>query len=415
MRIAIVGQPFDRVQLPVEGGSIKIWSHEVARRLAGRRQVVVYARRGGNQAPVEWADGVEYRRASAVSEPALLGRLRLPWHRSRPPFSRAYAYCSYFARVAMDLRRFQPDCILLHNYSQGLPILRAFNPGARIALLMHCRWLEQLDRQMLEPRLRQADLVCGCSEFLSEGIRRRFPQLAARVRTIYNGVDLERFSPAEGRGWNRVLFVGRVSPEKGVHVLLEAFERVLRRRPEAELSIVGPGAVLTPELLGDQGDDPLVSALAPLCRPGYPESIKANLPARVAPAVHFVGNVGYSRLAEYYRRADLFVFPSILHEAFGLPVAEAMAAGLPVIATESGGIPEVVQHGYTGLLAPRGNAGALAEAITLLLQEPKRARRMGQAGRERAGRFTWDRTAEQLVEVMEGPLAAAAVAGVMEV
>jgi glycosyltransferase involved in cell wall biosynthesis len=403
MKIAIVSQPFDRVHLPVEGGSIKIWTHEVARRLAKSHDVVVYARRGRRQASRELFEEIEYRRISAVSEPALLARLKWQWPASKPPFSRAFAYSTYFSRVAVDACRIKPDYILIHNYSQGIPILRAFHPKARVALLMHCLWLQQLDPQMLSGRLCRADALCGCSDFVSEGIRRAFPQYASRVRTIYNGVDLARFSSATRGFRGRVLFVGRISPEKGIHVLLEAFERVLRRHPFAQLDIVGPGSVLTRELLADQGGDDLVSALAPLCHQGYVDAIRSRIPPSIAPSIHFAGNVSYSRLVEYYRHAEVFVFPSVIHEAFGLPVAEAMASGLPVVAAHSGGISEIVRHGQTGLLVPRGDPAELAEAIGLLLDDPERCQRMGRAGTERAAEFTWARTVEQLLAAFENP------------
>jgi glycosyltransferase involved in cell wall biosynthesis len=402
MKIAIVGQPFDRVFLPVEGGSIKIWTHEVARRLAAAHEVVVYCRKGGRQAGTERFEGVEYRRVSALSEPALMAKMRWRWPASKPPFSRAFSYSTYFFRVALGARGFKPDCILIHNYSQGIPIVRAFHPRARIALLMHCLWLQQLDQRMLDGRLQRADALCGCSNFISDGIRSAFPRYASRVQTVFNGVDTQRFSPRPRSGVGRVLFAGRISPEKGIHVLLEAFERVLRRHPRAQLDLVGPGSVLTPELLADQGDDRLISDLVPLCHPGYGDAIRQRMSPAAAQAVRFHGNVPYSKLAEYYGRADVFVFPSVIPEAFGLPVAEAMASGLPVVAAKSGGIPEIVRHGQTGLLVPRGDPEALAEAIGLLLDDPGRGVRMGQAGRERAASFTWEKTVEQLLAAFDG-------------
>jgi len=80
----------------------------------------------------------------------------------------------------------------------------------------------------------------------------------------------------------------------------------------------------------------------------------------------------------------------------GIPAAEAMGCETPVVASDAGGLPEVVEHGVTGLIVPRGDSTALAEAIGSLLEDPERRRRMGIAGRERALRlFDWDRSAEQ--------------------
>ena len=77
-----------------------------------------------------------------------------------------------------------------------------------------------------------------------------------------------------------------------------------------------------------------------------------------------------------------------------------MGCEVPVVATDAGGLPEVVEHGVTGLVVPRGDATALAGAIGVMLEDPALRRRMGEAGRARALRlFDWDRTAEQLEEV----------------
>jgi glycosyltransferase involved in cell wall biosynthesis len=100
-------------------------------------------------------------------------------------------------------------------------------------------------------------------------------------------------------------------------------------------------------------------------------------------------------LPQYYRAAAVSVVPS-LEEGFGIPAAEAMGCETPVVASDAGGLPEVVEHGVTGLVVPRGDSAALAAAIGSLLEDPERRRRMGAAGRARALRlFDWDRTAEQ--------------------
>jgi glycosyltransferase involved in cell wall biosynthesis len=82
-------------------------------------------------------------------------------------------------------------------------------------------------------------------------------------------------------------------------------------------------------------------------------------------------------------KADIFVTPSV-SEGLGVAVLEAMAMGRPVVATATGGLPEAVLDGETGLLVPPGEPAALAEALVSLLRDPTRARRMGEAGRERA-------------------------------
>ena len=104
-----------------------------------------------------------------------------------------------------------------------------------------------------------------------------------------------------------------------------------------------------------------------------------------------------SEICAHYARAGIFVFPSLWHEPFGIPVIEAMAAGLPVVATRAGALPEVVVDGETGILVERGDSAGLADAIGTLLADPQLRQRMGAAGRRRVQQlFTWDRSVARL-------------------
>jgi glycosyltransferase involved in cell wall biosynthesis len=99
------------------------------------------------------------------------------------------------------------------------------------------------------------------------------------------------------------------------------------------------------------------------------------------------------------------VIPS-LEEGFGIPAAEAMGCETPVVASDAGGLPEVVEDGVTGLIVPRGDSNALADAMGSLLADPARRAEMGRAGRERALRlFDWDRTAEQFEKIYASVMA----------
>jgi glycosyltransferase involved in cell wall biosynthesis len=123
----------------------------------------------------------------------------------------------------------------------------------------------------------------------------------------------------------------------------------------------------------------------------------------MADKVSFVGSIPYFELLDRYRAADVFVFPSVWNEPFGLPVAEAMACGVPVVATRSGGIVEIVEDGETGLLVERGNAAELAGAIGSLLADDARRVAMGRAAAQRANEvFAWERVAVALGGVYRG-------------
>jgi glycosyltransferase involved in cell wall biosynthesis len=114
--------------------------------------------------------------------------------------------------------------------------------------------------------------------------------------------------------------------------------------------------------------------------------------------VNFLGYISGIKKYSYYKSADVCVFPSI-YEAFGIVLLEAMACGKPVVASNVGGIPFVVEEGKTGLLFESGNVEDLADKIVTILKDEELREKMGEAGRERAKEFTWDKIAERTVEV----------------
>ena len=271
---------------------------------------------------------------------------------------------------------------------------------------MHDHSLADFDPAVIAPRLEEVALILACSRFVADEIRRLYPAAAARCHELYNGVD-ERFLEvtAPPAASQNVLFVGRLCPEKGVHVLLAAMSQVLQahrapasawwdrwmwRRRTSWIRIAAtrssmPAAVLRPP------ERLLRSRLPPGER------------ARRARVLH--GRVANEDICSHYSRAGIFVFPSIWHEPFGIPVIEAMAAGLPVVATRAGALPEVVVDGETGILVERGDSDGLAAAINRLLADPHLRQRMGNAGRERVKRlFTWERSVTRLQELYDGIL-----------
>jgi glycosyltransferase involved in cell wall biosynthesis len=185
-----------------------------------------------------------------------------------------------------------------------------------------------------------------------------------------------------------------VAPDKGLHVLADAFRELRPRFPDLELELVGPEAPVAREMQLALSSDPLVRALDVFYGRSYVEALRERL-GEDAAAVRFSGRLEVDEMPARYRTAIIGVQPSF-EEAFGLPVVEAMATGLPVVATRVGGLPEIVVDGVNGLLVPAGDAPALGAAIERLLADPELARRMGAAGRRRAvERYSWDVVAEE--------------------
>jgi glycosyltransferase involved in cell wall biosynthesis len=405
VKIAFVHQPFGTALPPLQE-SIGIWIYEVARRVAASCEVLVYAK-SRLWRKTRQHEGMQYRLLPTVPDRVWHTMLK-PWcprrGTTRPFFASRLHYVGYALQVAYDVRAQQCDVIHLHNFSQFVPILRAFNPRSKIVLHMHCEWLSQLDRSMVARRLSQVDLVIGCSDYITEKIRRRFPQFAGRCQTIRNGANVSDFTPENGsnrqqqNGTRRLLFVGRISPEKGLHVLLEALPEVIKYYPHVQLTIVGPKAAAPVEFIAALSDDETIANLAIFYHRNYHTHLYERLQAlQITDYVTFTGSVPYARTVDHYGAADVVVQPS-LSESSSLPVLEAMASGLPVVATRVGGIPESVEHEKTGFLVEPGNPLALARAILRLLTDDSLRRAMGKAARRRAvDLFSWERVADNVL------------------
>jgi glycosyltransferase involved in cell wall biosynthesis len=411
MRVAFISQPTSDFVIPPRG-SITIWIHEVARRLTSSCEVIIYARRGQHQSKLEHMEGVQYRRVSL----ALDGLVRKVARRmskfgdvESPFFASSWNYFWYGLQVAKDVRSQRCDVVHIINFSQLAPIIRALNPKIKIVLHMHCEWLTQLNRTLIERRLKVVDSVVGCSEYITERIRRRFPKFSGLYQTVYNGTDVVHFiardssAPSRGNHSKRVLFVGRVSPEKGLHLLVDAFQKVVEHHPDAQLEIVGPREQLSLESLVALSDDPMVSGLASFYEGSSPTNYFTRLTEqlealKIEDQVSFAGPLRHGEVINRYRDAAVVVNPSF-SESFGMSLVEAMSCQVPVVATRVGGMQEIAEGSEVGLLVEPGDAQALADAIIRLLSNEGLRRSIGKAGRQRAIEcFSWDRIAKELLE-----------------
>jgi glycosyltransferase involved in cell wall biosynthesis len=212
-----------------------------------------------------------------------------------------------------------------------------------------------------------------------------------------------------------IMYAGAISPHKGIHILLEAFEKILDRFPDTTLNLIGVHATYAPNETFDETDRDTFASVAgfyethsmqrlkarlgwaPPDAGTYVQCLKSRLSGRAAARVRILGMIPRRDLLEHYYASDVFVFPPLWNEGFGIPPLEAMAAGVPVVATRSGAVPEMVLDGITGILIEKNDAPALAKALARLLSDEELRRRMGQAGRRRAlQEFTWDGIAADL-------------------
>lgn len=400
MKIAFVAQPFDGV-LPPHQNSIGLIIYHTARQLAREAQVTVYlAQREG--IGVQQLGNVTYRPVPTRGDHRLMSLARrIPGLTDRTKLLSSSFYSLFYAvRVALDARIRSFDIIHILNFSQFAPLIKRFNRCSKVALEMQCEWLEQIDRTIIERRLRSVDLITGDSDHIVDGIRSALPKITIPVVTTYNGFDAERFTPLQepdfgvGRRTQTALFVGRVSPEKGVHLLLEAFAKVLERLPTVRLVVAGPRTHLPLEYISGLSNDRNITQLTAF----YDGTISTNyndyidkraIELGIMDKIEFTGSLPQEQLPAVYRGASVLVNPSF-SESFGMSLVEAMAVGRPVVGTRVGGMKEIVEHGVTGFLVESGDTKGLTEALVRLLTEPELAADMGRRGRERAlERFSW--------------------------
>lgn len=190
---------------------------------------------------------------------------------------------------------------------------------------------------------------------------------SAKVRRLYNGVDLESIRPVRrptAPGTPEVLCVARLVEKKGVELLLDAIALLRKRHVNLRCTIVGDG-------------------------PQAEELRRRATALRLDDTVDFLGAQTHEQVVGHLNRADLFVLPAKIaadgdRDALPTVLLEAMASGLPCLSTAVGGIPEIIAHRSTGLVVPPDNSWALAEAIAELLRNPTLCATMGRAGRRRA-------------------------------
>jgi glycosyltransferase involved in cell wall biosynthesis len=408
-----IAQVYPHADIPVPQtqlyDALAIVNYEIGRHLARRHEVITYPKWVPGEKELERHEGVTYRRIPqgidrALNSLKVLDAARL-LNRRRPFRLSPFYYAHYARKVARDAAERGCDLVHLHTISNFIGPIRRANPRARIVLHMHDHSLADFDPAVIGPRLEEVALILACSRFVADEIRRLYPAAAARCHELYNGVD-ERFLriTADPGASHTVLFVGRLCPEKGVHVLLAAMSEVLRRHSRASLSMVGPLDVAPKDFVDPHRRDPLFDTLLQYySRPDAYYDLVCRQVSGLAGHACLHGRISNQEIGSHYVRAGIFVFPSIWHEPFGIPVIEAMAAGLPVVATRAGALPEVVVDGETGVLVERGDTEGLAAAICKLLADPHLRERMGNAGRERVQRlFTWERSVARLQELYDG-------------
>lgn len=242
-------------------------------------------------------------------------------------------------------------------------------PGANARLKLDYKILGPL---VFKPIWRRAAWLVACSEGLKARALRFLP--SAQIEVIPNGVDLQRFHPAEAQSDStvlRILTVGRLSVTKRLPLLLETVARLHGAGAKVHLTVVGGGA-LESELRRSLGERDLRDA------------------------VTLLGRREGSEMPEIYRQHDVFVSAS-MQEGMSNAMLEAMASGLPIVTTRCEGVDELI--GENGLVVEDSRPEALAAAIRRLAGDPGTLPAMSVAARKKAESFGWDKVADAYLQL----------------
>ena len=245
---------------------------------------------------------------------------------------------------------------------------------------------KRLFRWVLRRAAYSADVVVIYSKYMLPEIKYFLPNLREdRIRVIHNPVNIDRFKPGlspppiMSDGLRTIFWVGRITEDKGVGDLIEAFKIVLENNGDIKL------------VIGGTTSSPYVESLKRKC-------VELNIKDKVI----FTGGIPNEKVPNYMANCSIFVYPSRGGEGIPRALLEAMACAAPVVATNVSGIPEAVEHMKTGLMVKPQDIQQLATAINTLLNDEKLAKNLGREARKKIEReFSYETVIPQIAEVLK--------------
>lgn len=363
----------------------------------GTKVHVFSIRRPVNEPPQAWDNRIVEKVHYLPDEKALVAEVDSALR--QPALSGARTAIQQWGRQTDFLRLYQAIYVGTRMQSLGLRHLHAHFAGmaARTAY-----WIKQFfgipfsftghANDIFAPKdfavslqklMESASAIVTVSDYAAGLLKARFPESAARIHRIYNGVDLSRFHPNDfGSGVPSIVSIGRLIEKKGFADLVQACAYLTARRRGFRCEIIGEGPL--------------------------EESLRAQISsAGLEASVRLAGPQTQEEIALRLAQATIFVLPCKREEGGGMDnlptvIMEAMAAGLPVISTPVAGVPEMVEHEVNGELVPEHDPAAICAAMERLISDPARARRLGEQGRQMAReKFSIETSGQQLQRLFE--------------
>ncbi len=399
-RVAYLSMHTSPLLMPGQGdaGGMNVYLDELSATMAGRGvEVDVFTRRADPSLPtvVETADGYRVIHIDAgpaepmptAEQPGLVGEFAggvVSWAEAagaRYDLVHSHYWLSGWAGI-------------LVKRGLGIPLANSFHTLGRVkdAARRADQPPESLLRIAAEHEvIALSDCVIASTPFEAEDLMLHYGADPGRLCTSPPGVDHDRFCPGDRAAAREhlgipdqptVLFVGRIQPLKGIDVAIDAFRLVRRVVPSARMVVVGGPS-------GDEGGAEMERLRAKVAAAGLDAVIDwwEPLPHHDLPAV--------------YQAADVLLFPSRT-ETFGLVAAEAQACGIPVVASSAGGLAYAVEDGESGYLIDSWDPEQYAEHVIDVLTDHELASRLSKGAIEVSERFSWEATAQRLLELYAG-------------
>jgi glycosyltransferase involved in cell wall biosynthesis len=259
------------------------------------------------------------------------------------------------------------------NVHGFIPLELMFDRIDQTNKLISDNLLLQLSRRIYQ----SVDRIVVNSHYMFNKIVDYYGIESSKIVIIPNGVDLKRFSDQEKSmmldGAPSILYLGGLFRRKGVDILIKAVAKAKAKLPGIRLHLVGSGS------FGE-----------------YLEELAIN--EKIDKQVIFWGHADYAVIPEYYKSADICVFPS-RYEPFGIVVLEAFASGKPVVASCVGGISETVSDGKNGILVKPNDPRALSNAIVKLSEDGVLRKNISKCASETAARYSWENIAGEYLRL----------------
>jgi spore coat protein SA len=377
---------------PVKGGAVEHWVHEACKRLDKSKFEISIVSRPAN---TKGLDDVNYLAIPWTNTENFFYKLKehLTWRNPLRYIAKIQNVASYGLRMAKLVNHF--DVVVIHNEPNLLMFLKK-KSNQKIILHMHNEHLSiGIFRPFYQYALAKVDQIICVSDYIKHNAVQNFPKYADKFIVVFNATDPEVFKPYGQDAFlalkdivtfeddkSYLLYVGRLTEIKGVHILIEAFKKINERLPNTRLIIAGSsffeGAAKTV----------YVQLLVELAKP-------------VSNNIIFTGFIPHEQLKYLYSAIDIVVLPSIWQDPCPLVVLEAMASCSCLVSSNVGGVPEVVQNGINGILVEADNVDALAEAIHNVLSEPEKLTAMSVAARTKIiSGYSWERLSREIEILM---------------